>query len=415
MTRLRILWLSHFVPYPPKGGCFQRSYNLIAQTGRRHDVDLIAMRPKAADPGADAVAREALLRHCRSVTLLDISAATRPAARARRAIASAATGRALTVSLFDSPEMHRLVRAAAPTADVVHLDSISLADYLDDAAGRPTLMTHHGAESFMIRRRIANEPSLLRKAFFGLEWLTLQRAERRACPRVDLNVVMSPLDGELMQAIAPARYEVVENGVDVDFFAPLPAVGGCSIVFAGRLDQYSNRDAILHFMDAAWPRIVERHPETRITIIGNNPPERLRALAAQNPRIEVTGFVDDVRPYFARATVAICPIRDGGGTRIKVLDALAQGKPLVATTIGCEGLEVTPERDVLIGDTPEAFAAQVGRVFDDDELRDSLAREGRRTIERVYGWDHLGGKLSALYEQLAHGDARPLPLAEAAS
>jgi glycosyltransferase involved in cell wall biosynthesis len=408
MTPLRILWLSHFVPYPPKGGCFQRSYNLIAQTGRRHAVDLIAMRPKAAaNPNADAEARAALLEHCRSVSIVDISAATRPAAMARRAAASLVTARSLTVSLFDSPEMRRLVRAAVPQADVVHLDSISLADYVADAGGKPTLMTHHGAESFMIRRRIAKEPSLARKAFFAVEWLTLQRAERRACPRVGVNVVMSALDGQIMQATAPARYEVVENGVDVGFFAPLPVAGGTSIVFAGRLDQYSNRDGILHFMDQTWPRVVARHPDARITIVGSGPPERLRELAAQDPRIEVTGFVDDVRPYFARATVAICPIRDGGGTRIKVLDALAQAKPLVATTIGCEGLEVTPDRDVLIGDTPETFASQIGRVFDVAGLRASLAREGRATAERVYSWEHAGGKLSALYEGLARGAAQP--------
>lgn len=404
MTRLRILWLSHFVPYPPKGGCFQRSYNLIAQAGRRHDVHLIAMRPKAAaDPGADAEARTALLRHCREVAIVDISAATRPAALARRAAASVLAGRALTVSLFDSPEMHRLVRAAVDGADVVHLDSISLADYLPDAGRRPTLMTHHGAESFMIRRRIGNEPSLVRKGFFAVEWLTLRRAERRACPRVGVNVVMSALDGRIMQAIAPATYRTVENGVDLDFFAPLPVAGGRSIVFAGRLDQYSNRDGIMYFMEAVWPLLAERYPDVRITIAGSNPPERLRALAAADPRVEVPGFVDDVRPYFARATVAICPIRDGGGTRIKVLDALAQGKPLVATTIGCEGLDVVPDRDLLIGDTPEAFAAQIGRVFDEPGLREALARQGRRLVEQVYSWETLGGKLTALYQDLAAG------------
>jgi len=416
MNRLRILWLSHFVPYPPKGGCFHRSYNLIAQAGRRHDVHLIAMRPKAAaTPDADAEARAALLRHCRSVTLLDISAATRPAPLARRALSSALTGRSLTVTLFESPEMRRLVRDAQASADVVHLDSISLAGYLPDVEGRPTLMTHHGAESFMIRRRIGNERSLVRKAFFAAEWLTLRRAERLACPRVGVNVVMSALDGEIMQAIAPASYRVVENGVDVDFFQPLPLVDGHSLVFAGRLDQYSNRDGILHFMDAAWPLLTARYPEARITIVGSNPPERLRELASVDPRIEVTGFVDDVRPYFARATAALCPIRDGGGTRIKVLDALAQGKPLIATSIGCEGLEVVPDRDVLIGDTPEAFAAQVGRVFDDAALRASLARQGRELVERVYAWEIPGGKLAALYEDLARPAASSPQPAEAAS
>jgi glycosyltransferase involved in cell wall biosynthesis len=274
-------------------------------------------------------------------------------------------------------------------------------------ADRPTLMTHHGAESFMIRRRIGNEPSLARKGFFAAEWLALRRAERQACPRVGVNVVMSELDGRIMDAIAPASYRVVENGVDVSFFQMLPLMDGQSLVFAGRLDQYSNRDAILHFMDAAWPLVTARHPEARITIVGSNPPERLRHLAAADPRVEVTGFVDDVRPYFARATAAICPIRDGGGTRIKVLDALAQGKPLIATSIGCEGLEVVPDRDVLIGDTPEAFAAQIGRVFDDAALRASLARHGRHLIEQVYAWEIPGGKLTALYEGLARASAPP--------
>jgi glycosyltransferase involved in cell wall biosynthesis len=387
MNRLRILWLSHFVPYPPKGGSLQRSYNLIAQTGRRHEVDLIAMRPKpAASPDADAEARTALLRHCRSVRILDISAATRPAALARRAITSALTGQSLTVTLFESPEMRRLVREAEATADVVHFDSISLAGYLPDVGDRPTLMTHHGAESFMIRRRIGNERSVVRKAFFAAEWLTLRRAERRACPRVGVNVVVSDLDGRIMQDIAPASYRVVENGVDVAFFEPLPVMDGRSLVFAGRLDQYSNRDGILHFMDAAWPLVTARHPEARITIVGSNPPERLRQLAAVDPRIEVTGFVDDVRPYFARATAALCPIRDGGGTRIKVLDALAQGKPLVATSIGCEGLEVVPDRDVLIGDTPEAFVGDRRRQAD-GAVRGPC--EARRRVDAAGG----GGRL----------------------
>jgi glycosyltransferase involved in cell wall biosynthesis len=224
--------------------------------------------------------------------------------------------------------------------------------------------------------------------------------------------VMSDLDGSIMQRVAPARYEVVENGVDVDFFAPLPVVDGHSLIFAGRLDQYSNRDAILHFMDAAWPLLTARYPDVTITIVGSNPPERLTAMAAADPRITVTGFVDDVRPYFARAAVAICPIRDGGGTRIKVLDAIAQAKPLVSTSIGCEGIEVTAERDVLIADDPPAFARQIGRLFDDPTLRASLARQARATAVQVYSWDILGAKLAALYDRLAAGSA-PAPAGDA--
>ena len=227
----------------------------------------------------------------------------------------------------------------------------------------------------MIRRRIRNEPSLLRKAFFGIEWLTLRRSERRTCPRVGINVVMSDLDLGIMHGDIPtARFAVVENGVDIDFFAANPPAGGRALIFAGRLDQYSNRDAILHFMAETWPRVTTAHPDATITIIGSNPPEALVARAAADPRITVTGFVDDVRPYFTAATVAICPIRDGGGTRIKILDALAQARPIVSTSIGCEGIDVVPDRDVLIGDDPETFARQIGRLFDDEALAPAARR-----------------------------------------
>jgi glycosyltransferase involved in cell wall biosynthesis len=402
MTRLRILWLCHFVPFPPKGGNRQRTYNLIAQVGRRHDVDLILLRPKpATEQDADEVVREAFLRHCRRVTLIDLSAATRPAALAWLALRSTLTAQSVTVTLFRSATARRLLRAALPEVDVVHLDSISLADYIDDTAPKPTMMTHHGAESFMIRRRIHREPSLLRKAFFAIEWLTLRRAERRALPRVALNIACSELDCRLMGADTPARYAVVDNGVDIGYFQPLPVLGGRSLLFAGRLDQYSNRDAILHFVDATWPLVIARYPDARLTIVGSNPPDRLRQLAAADARVTVTGFVDDVRSYFAEATAAICPIRDGGGTRIKVLDALAQGKPLVSTSIGAEGLELVPERDLLIGDTPEAFARQIGRVFDDDALRASLARQARAIVEQRYSWDRLGATMAGLCEDVA--------------
>jgi glycosyltransferase involved in cell wall biosynthesis len=120
-------------------------------------------------------------------------------------------------------------------------------------------------------------------------------------------------------------------------------------------------------------------------------------MAANDPRIRVHGFVPDVRPFFAAATVAICPIWDGGGTRIKVLDGLAQGMPLVATSIGAEGIDVTPERDLLIADTPAQFAQQISRIFTDGALRERLEVNGRRLVETVYSWDSIAKKLAALY------------------
>jgi polysaccharide biosynthesis protein PslH len=414
MRRLQILWLSHFVPYPPKGGVFQRGYNMIRTVGVEHDIDLIAMKHKRATHPEELTrrAKDELLRHCRTVRIVDISAGTEGLRLAARSVLGLARGLPATAAIFRSKEMRGLVHAAARSIgyDVVHFDTIGLAEYLPCIGELPAVMTHHGAESFMIRRRIKHEKSWARKLFFLLEWLALRRYERRMCPRFGVNVVMSDVDRRIMQEIAPdANYAVVQNGVDLDYFRPGPVSNGHTLIFAGRLDQYSNRDGILHFAEHVWPLIRARHPDAVLQVIGSNPPSRLLQLAATDPAVEVPGFVDDVRPYFSRSTVAICPNRDGGGIRIKILDALAQGMPVVSTSIGVEGIEVTPERDILLADTPAEFALQVSRVFDDEELRKSLASNARKLAERVYSWEALGAKQVAQYRSVILSREQGLP------
>lgn len=409
-SRLKVLWISHFVPFPPKGGCFQRSFNLIQRIGTRCDLHLLAFRHKRATHPEDEtrLAREELLRSCRSVEIVDISATTEGPWLLPRALQSVLRRFPLAVAMFESPTMQSLVRSAASDTafDIVHFDTISVAPYLRDIGESRTIMTHHGAESFMIARRIALERSLFRKWFFRLESRTLRRYEQEECGRFGLNIVMTTLDREILEAIAPdASFAVVENGVDINFFSPGPIAATPSIIFAGRLDQYSNRDGILHFMDVVWPRVKATHPLATIRIIGSNPPPRLREIAAADPSVSVPGFVDDVRPYFRQAAVAICPVRDGGGMRIKILDALAQGMPVVSTSIGCEGIEVVNGQDLLLADSPEEFARQIGRLFDDAELRSRLGRNGRQLVERVYSWDTLATKLMGHYEALTRDGA----------
>jgi glycosyltransferase involved in cell wall biosynthesis len=335
------------------------------------------------------------------VEIVDISASTSAAKLAMRGLASMAIGAPLTVTLYRSRELLERVRSVMHNVDIdaAHFDAISLGDYLDEVGDIPTVMTHHGAESFMIRRRIGNEKNPGRKLFFWFEWLALQRYEARMCERFTTNAVMSELDQQILAKIAPrAHYTVIPNGVDIDYFSPASGSRPTrNIVFAGRLDQYSNRHGMLRFMTEAWPAIARAHPDAVIDIIGSNPPREIETMAASDTRIRVHGFVPDVRPFFAAATVAICPIWDGGGTRIKVLDGLAQGMPLVATSIGAEGIDVVPERDLLIADTPEQFANQISRIFTDDALRNRLEVNGRRLVETVYSWDSIAEKLAKLY------------------
>lgn len=400
--RMKVLWLSHFVPFPPKGGCFQRSYNLIARVGARHDIHLVALRHKCSiHPEAETRhTRDELLKHCRSVDIIDISHTWQELWLRSLAAAGLLTGKPFSVTVYRSNAVRAQLRAlaAAIDFDVAHFDTIGLAQYLDEIGDLPAVVTHHGAESHMMRRRIPNEPNILKKAFCIYEWLSLRAYERRMCPRFATNVVMSADDGRLLGEVAPAaKFTPVENGVDTDYFTPDGIPEGRRLVFAGRLDQYSNRHGMVLFMERVWPALRARFPDVSIDIIGSNPPAKLRRMASSHVRVH--GFAADVRPFFRSATVAICPLWDGGGTRLKVLDALALGTPLVATAIACEGLEVVHERDALVVDSPEAFVADIARLFEESELRRRLTTNGRLLVERVYSWDSLAPKLAEIYRR----------------
>jgi glycosyltransferase involved in cell wall biosynthesis len=403
--RLKILWLSHFVPYPPKGGAFQRSYNLIRGAGAVHELHLLALRHKeSSHPSAgDDEARTELGRFCRRVTIVDGTAATRGAGLVTRALKLAA-GVPLTVSVSNLPEMRAQLRAALATErfDLVHFDTIGLACYLDEIGATPVVLSHHGAEGGMMLRRVRREPSRLRKIVFGLEGRLLTRYEARMCTRFRDNLVCSSLDAALLGEQAPrARFTVVANGVDTDYFAPLPVAGGRNVIFAGRLDQYSNRDAIRHFAFEVWPRIRARFPDAALDVIGHNPPADLVSAARTDASLRVHGFVPDIRPFFERATLAVCPIRDGGGTRVKILDNLSLAKPIVTTRTGIEGIDAEPERDLLIAETPEEFETQIARVFADGDLRERLAHNARTLAERRYSWRSIVEVMLDAYEKAA--------------
>jgi glycosyltransferase involved in cell wall biosynthesis len=412
--RLRILWISHFIPFPPKGGCFQRSYNLIKRIGAEHDVHLVALRHKRETHPDEETrnAREELLKSCRSVQIVDISADS-GLGMVGRAMMAVLVGKPFNATFYRSRQVRSAIESlrASTAIDVVHFDTIGLAQYRNLVTALPAVITHHGAESHMVRTRIPHERNLLKKAFFGCEWRSLRRYERINCPNFAINITMSSEDSALMRDAAPsALFTPVENGVDVEYFAPHHKRSGRRLVFAGRLDQYSNRYGMQHFMEHAWSALQTRYPDVSIDIIGSNPPPSLLQLAKSDPAVRVHGFVPDVRPYFEAATVAVCPLWDGGGTRLKVLDALAQGVPLVATTIGCEGLEVVPERDVLIADSAAAFVKQIGRLFDDPTLRRDLSVRGRDLVERRYSWDSLARKLVTVYRS-ALGEVNVTPMA----
>lgn len=409
---MKILWLSHIVPYPPKGGVLQRSHHLLRELARRNEVHLVSF-----------VQREPLLRMygdvecglnecrrvlealCPIVRLVPI-----PSEQARwgkqRLLLSSLLGRyPYSVNWLKSRTMR--AKLASLLADVrydaVHFDTISLAVYRDMFPDVKCVLNHHNIESHMMLRRGSNEKNWLAKAYLYYEGVRLKSYERAVCRRFDAHTTCSDLDSKRLLAIDDAlRTAVIPNGVDIDYFKSSGAPREPrTLVFAGRYSAYPNRRALLFLVEEVWPRLQQEMPEIRIDIVGADPPPAAVELGRRDPRFRVHGFVDDVRPYLDSAGVYICPIQDGGGTKLKVLDALAMGIPLVADPIACEGIDVVPDETVLHASSPPEYVIQVKRLLGDAALRHRMSVGARRLIEQKYSYASIGSQLQALYEDLA--------------
>ena len=407
---LNVLWLSHFVPYPPQGGALQRSYHLVRQAARRHSVHVVALNQRAVLPDEAALgeALDHLRGFCASVTVFDMPAVASGPRQLYTAAKSYFQSSPYEVNWLRSPRMHVYLRglAASQLFDIVHVDTIGLMPYSEWFGDTPVVLNHHNVESHLVYRRAAAERRLGRRIYFDREAAKIERMERRLCTGAAVNLTVSELDADRLRGIVPeARTLDVDNGVDVEYF--FPGISGRvedgGMVFAGTLSLYANRDAVRYLLSDIWPALAEDNPARRLAIVGKNPgPEVIRA--ARDRRITVPGWVPDVRPYLDAASIYICPIRDGGGTRLKVLDALAMGKSLVATGLAVEGLSMVEEEHYLRAETPLEYVNQVSRLERDVTLRRRLARAGRELVVRRYAWDVIGEKLERAYAEHARRD-----------
>jgi glycosyltransferase involved in cell wall biosynthesis len=230
----------------------------------------------------------------------------------------------------------------------------------------------------------------------------VEKVERRLSPTFDLNVLTSKRDEDRLRSLAPqARTMVVPNGVDTEFF--FPSSGDLQIrgrvVFLGPTYMFPNRDAVDFFLESIWPAVRQSCPDATFRTIGKNSAAEKARFESQ-PGTSALGYVSDIRPAFAEAQCSVVPLRVGGGTRLKILDAWSMGKAIVSTSIGCEGLETIDGVNILIRDEPSEFAAAVVDVLRNSELRARLQAGGRQTVETHYAWSVVGARLNAAYHEL---------------
>ena len=403
---MKILWISHLLAYPPKGGVMQRSFNLLKKAGTENKVYLCTFNQKAWLRGDDEIleAKREMERYCRIVKVVPIPSDVLRVSWYFLVLKSFFSGRPYSVNWITSREMKEAVRTAIQEyePDVIHCDTIGLEQYVPSRYLSSTILNHHNIESQMMLRRAQKETHPLKKVYFFWEGQKLKFYEKKVCPAVGVNVVVSDLDKERLKQLVPgARVRVVKNGVDVSYFRPMKGkTVPHSLIFAGSMDWYPNEDAMLYFIERIWPKIKGNYSDVTLTIAGRRPSQNLKEAAYSDPSIRITGFVEDIRPYIDQSEVYICPIRDGGGTKLKLLDAMAMGKPIVTTTIGAEGLEVRNGEHVLIADDPETFGKRICLLFENEDLRYGLTRNGRRFVEKHYAWEVIGKDLLTAYQMV---------------
>ena len=287
--------------------------------------------------------------------------------------------------------------------DIVQLESIHLAGYLPvirAAANPPRVIAcdWHNIESEVLQRYSETTSSLPRRAYAWHAARKLRDYERWFVQQCGLHIVVSERDGETLRSYgAKAPVAVIENGVDTGQFAASDPSGAAAkrhrILFVGAMDYHANIDGAVFFAREAWPRVSARLPDAVFTIVGRNPSEAVRTLAKVE-RVEVTGTVADVRPYYREALVAVVPLREGGGTRLKILEAMAAGVPVVSTTLGAEGLSARPDADYLLADSGEAMAQAILWLERDRARSSAIAGAGLELVRRHYDWAALGDALA---------------------
>lgn len=306
--------------------------------------------------------------------------------------------------------------------DAVQLESVHLAEYLPvirqmaPARGiAPRIIVDwHNIESELMRRYSESAGSFPRRFYARATAAKLEACERKVLKLADAVCVPSQRERDVVVQWAPeAAIEVVENGVDAAHYREEVIEDACrerkvapgAIVYVGSMDYHANIDAVLGFASEVWPRIHAQWPELSFQIVGRNPPASVRALSSL-PRVEVTGSVPDVRPYYRHALAAVVPLRVGGGTRLKILEALAAGTPVISTALGAEGLDVAAGRDILLAESAGDFVAAIGELRSNAGRRAALVHHGRLAVRSRYDWPVIGAGLYEFHQGLAAPDPR---------
>ncbi|NLN79483.1 MAG: glycosyltransferase [Armatimonadetes bacterium] len=395
---MRVLFLAHLFPLPLDSGGKIKSYHTLRILSSAHDVYCISYLRDEVEAQRIGELRglcegiEVPLKRGIGRKMSDI-------------LGSITSGRSFIISRDYRRDMHRVVQDAIRRfkPDIIHIDHLQMAQFVDFDGSYKIVLDNHNVESMIIRRVAETSENALVRAYAGLEWPKLQNYELDVCRRSNLVLMVSEQDKISLHDLDSSilNVEAVPIGVDIDHFQPVVRTPGSKTILSiGTMHWPPNIDSMLYFYRDILPLVCDRVPDCSLTIAGQKPVDSIRALA-NDPRVTVIGYVDDDRKLSSECGAFIVPLRSGSGVRVKILNALAMGLPVVSTSIGAEGLAVKSGEHLMIADSPAEFAQAVIDVLQNPELAANLGSNGRKLVCEKYSWERVGERLLSLYAELA--------------
>jgi glycosyltransferase involved in cell wall biosynthesis len=400
---MNILFLSTRSPYPLISGHSLRTYHILKGATEKHSVTLVTFVQLPEHELKDENLKH-LRGFCKAVYPFKIPADMSRTKLATMLFLNLFSSLPFVGQKYDAPLMRQKIREIMQTEhiDLVHVDMLPLTVYINEFKSLPRILVNHNVESVRLYRWFQTEPNPIKKAYLGLQWLKLRSFERSAMNKFDGCVVVSEIDRELLLKMGvKSKLFVVPNGTNTEFFKSTgKKVIDNSVLWIGHMDVHTNKDAVLYFWREIYPILQKKYPEVKMTFVGTAPPKEIADAARADGHVRVTGFVDDIRPFIEEAAVMVVPIRIGSGTRLKILDAMAMGKAIVSTSIGCEGINVSNGRNILIADHPYDFANKTIGLLKSPDLRTNLG-ENALELAKSYDWNLIREKQEAVYQDVA--------------
>jgi len=399
---MNLLFLSTRSPYPLISGHSLRTYHILKGAAQKHNVTFVTF-VQLPEHELKKENLDHLRSFCKAVYPFQIPADLSRITLAKMIFLNLFSSLPFVAQKYDAPLMRQKIREIIQKEhiDLVHVDLLPLTAYINEFENLPKILVNHNVESIRLYRWFRTEPNPVKKVYLGLQWLKLRSFERSAMNKFDGCVVVSEIDKELLLKMGvKSKLFVVPNGTNTKFFKPNNGkVIENSVLWIGHMDVHTNKDAVLFFWKEIYPILRRKYPKVMMTFVGTAPPKEIADAAKKDGQVKATGFVDDIRPYIDEAAVMVVPIRIGSGTRLKILDAMAMGKAIVSTSVGCEGINVNDGKDILIADEPEDFAGKTIELLKNANKRVNLEKNATE-LAKTYDWELITQRQEAVYQDV---------------